>query len=537
MIRAVHRPSHLRIRGCVQHLDSSLLPLGRFFPQLGHIPTFLLGAKDERANRLRRLRADIQPVVDASAFEGQLKLRRSGSGIVTAQNLDKSTVPWRTGIRGHHTVGGSVSRSMSLQSKSYGHYWSSTVKRKGPRKWAGSALVKQLSPNPSRDRGPGQILIAAAQPVGEDAGMLRVGIVGLPNVGKSTLFNALTRSHTAGVANYPFSTIEPTVGVAEAPDERLERLAEIVGVDTVILSTIELVDIAGLVAGASEGAGLGNQFLAHIREVDAIIQVVRCFADDDVAHYSGKIDPVGDIETVSIELILADLRSAENQMVRNLKRARGGDREAVGKVALLERLLPHLEKANPANTLDLHEEERPLLQSLFLLTAKPAVFACNVSEAELSQAGASQCLKEVREHVRSHHQSVCAVVCADLEEELGDLTVKEAAEYLRETGLPGSGRRELIGATYEILNLASFFTFNESEARAWPFRKSMKAPQCAGLVHTDFERAFIRAETVSFTDLDRAGSISSAREKGLLRLEGKDYAVRDGDVILFRTSP
>ena len=206
-------------------------------------------------------------------------------------------------------------------------------------------------------------------------------------------------------------------------------------------------------------------------------------------------------------------------------------------MALLERLLPHLEEANPANTLDLHEEERPLLQSLFLLTAKPAVFACNVSEAELSQAGASQCLKEVREHVRSHHQSACAMVCADLEEELGDLTVKEAAEYLRETGLPGSGRRELIGATYEILNLASFFTFNESEARAWPFRKSMKAPKCAGLVHTDFERAFIRAETVSFTDLDRAGSISSAREKGLLRLEGKDYAVRDGDVILFRTSP
>lgn len=365
--------------------------------------------------------------------------------------------------------------------------------------------------------------------------MLRVGIVGLPNVGKSTLFNALTRSRTAGVAKYPFSTIDPIVGVAEAPDERLERLAGFVGVETVIFSTVELVDIAGLVAGASEGAGLGNQFLAHIREVDAIIQVVRCFADNDVAHYTGKIDPISDIETIFIELILADLRSAESQLERARKRAIGGDRELAIKVALLERLLPHLGEANPANILDLKEEERAVLQSLFLLTSKPAVFACNVSETELPEAHANERLKEVRKHVEKNHQSISTIVCAQLEEELGDLTTEEATEYLHETNLASSGRRELISATFEALNLATFFTFNENEVRAWPFRKSMRAPQCAGLIHTDFERGFIKAEIVSFTELERAGSMSAVRESGRLRLEGKDYEVKDGDIILFRT--
>lgn len=366
--------------------------------------------------------------------------------------------------------------------------------------------------------------------------MLQAGIVGLPNVGKSTLFNALTRSRKAEAANYPFCTIEPNVGVVQVPDERLAPLAKIAKTTTIIPAAIEFVDIAGLVAGASEGEGLGNKFLANIREVDAIIEVVRCFEDEDIIHNMGSIDPIRDIETITTELVLADMQSVENQLQRNIKKARGGDKEAIENVALLERLAPHLNDGKPANTLSITDEEKPVLRRAFLLSAKPVLYACNVAEDDLADPASNPFVAKVEQYVREHHDAGNCVICSKLEEDLSELSENEAREFLADFGVTDSGVSQLIRTTYDLLGLASYFTAGEKEVRAWTFTKGMKAPQCAGVIHTDFEKGFIKAEVVSYDHLVAAGSVHAAREAGKYRLEGKDYEFVDGDVALFRFS-
>jgi len=363
--------------------------------------------------------------------------------------------------------------------------------------------------------------------------MLQAGIVGLPNVGKSTLFNALTRSRKAEAANYPFCTIEPNVGVVEVPDGRLEPLAKIANTRKVIPAAIEFVDIAGLVAGASQGEGLGNKFLANIREVDAIVHVVRCFEDADVVHSMGGIEPLRDVDIINTELILADLQSCEAQLERNRKKAKGQDKEAAANVALLEKLLAHFGEGRPASTLELGEDERERMRHFNLLSSKRVLYACNVAEADLA-AGGNAHAQAVAGYAAEHQGAGSCLICAKIEEELGELSEAEAAEYLQELGVTGSGVSGLIRETYALLGLASFFTAGEQEVRAWTFREGMKAPQCAGVIHGDFEKGFIKAEVVSCEDLVAAGSTAKAREAGKYRLEGKDYAFKDGDVALFR---
>ena len=363
---------------------------------------------------------------------------------------------------------------------------------------------------------------------------MQAGIVGLPNVGKSTLFNALTRSRGAEAANYPFCTIEPNVGVVTVPDARLEPLARMVKTQTIIPAAIEIVDIAGLVAGASKGEGLGNRFLANIREVDAIIHVVRCFEDEDVIHNMGGIDPRRDIEIISTELLLADIQSVDLQIERNQRRAKGPDKEAKANLPLLERVLAHLNEGRPALTMDLPEEERARLLGFGLLTAKPTLYACNVSDADLKAPEENPHVQTVRTFARDHHGAGSCVICSKLEEELVELNPDEAMEFLADLGVADSGVSQLIQATYELLGLASYLTAGEKEVRAWTFRKGMKAPACAGVIHTDFERGFIKAEVVAYEALAALGSYAAAREAGKYRIEGKDYLMKDGDVVLFR---
>ncbi len=364
--------------------------------------------------------------------------------------------------------------------------------------------------------------------------MLKAGIVGLPNVGKSTLFNAITRSHKAAVASYPFCTIEPNVGVVTVPDERLARLEQIFHTGTIIPTTIEYIDIAGLVAGASKGAGLGNQFLAHIREVDALVHVVRCFEDDDAAHPMGSLDPVRDIETVATELILADLEAVAKRGEKNQKRVKGGDKEAIAELALLERLRPHLNANKPANTLPVHEEEARLLRLFQLLSARPVIFAANVAEDDLAAAGQNPLVQQVAAYARTHHAAACVPVSAKIEAELADLAPEEAREFLRDLGVTESGGAALIRATYTLLGLITFFTHNDKEVRAWTLRQGTKAPQAAGVIHTDFEKGFIKAEIIPHDELVKLGTVHAARETGKYLLEGRDYVMRDGDVALFR---
>ena len=364
--------------------------------------------------------------------------------------------------------------------------------------------------------------------------MLKTGIIGLPNAGKSTLLNALTRSHRAEAANYPFCTIEPNRGIVQAPDDHLRPLADIAGVQTTIPAPIEMVDIAGLVAGASKGEGLGNRFLAHIREVDAIIHVVRCFEDENIVHPAGTLDPVRDIKIVSTELILADLESAESQLEKNKKKAKGQDKEAAANAVLLERVIEQLDGGRPANTLHLEEDEVSRLPGFFLLTAKPVIFVCNVAETSLADPGADPRVNEVRQYVEQHHQAAFCIFCAKLEEDLGDLDDDEVGEFLSAFGVKNSGVALLIESTRQLLGLASFYTFNETELRAWTFQKGMTARECAGLVHTDFAKGFIKADVVACDDLIAAGSVSAAREAGKYRIEGKDHLLEDGDVVLFR---
>jgi GTP-binding protein YchF len=364
--------------------------------------------------------------------------------------------------------------------------------------------------------------------------MLKAGIVGLPNVGKSTLFNALTRSHKADAANYPFCTINPNVGVVTVPDDRLEILRKIAKVNVAIPTTVEFVDIAGLVAGASKGEGLGNQFLATIREVDAIVHVVRCFEDPDVVHPMGSIDPVRDIEVVTTELILSDLEAVQKRIDKTQKKAKGGDKEALVEIALLERLAPHLNANRPANTLSVHEDEARLLHLFQLLTALPVIYACNVAEGDLSTVEQNPFVQKVAAFVRAHHGAAYVPISARIESELVDLAPDEAKAFLKDLGVDDSGVSSLIRATYGLLGLLTFFTENEKEVRAWTIKKGWKAPQAAGIIHTDFERGFIKAEVVSYADLSRLGSLAAAREAGKYRLEGKEYAIQDGDVALFR---
>nr|WP_309383041.1 redox-regulated ATPase YchF [Cerasicoccus frondis] len=363
--------------------------------------------------------------------------------------------------------------------------------------------------------------------------MLQAGIVGLPNVGKSTLFNALTRTRKAEAANYPFCTIEPNVGVVEVPDERLEPLRQIAKTQVIIPAAIEFVDIAGLVAGASEGEGLGNKFLANIREVDAIVHVVRCFDDDDIIHKMDTVDPIRDIEVINTELILADLQSAESQLDKNRRRAKGQDKEAVANAALLEKIVMHLNAGKPAVTMDLTDDERELMKTFCLLSAKDVLYACNVGEEDLANGGNDYTAK-VAAWAGEHHGAGSCVICARIEEELSELEPEEAKEFLADLGVDGSGVSGLIQAAYSLLGLASYFTAGEKEVRAWTFHVGMKAPQCAAVIHTDFEKKFIKAEVVSYPDLVAAGSVAAARDAGKYRLEGKEYLFKDGDVALFK---
>jgi hypothetical protein len=368
--------------------------------------------------------------------------------------------------------------------------------------------------------------------------MLKAGIIGLPNVGKSTLFNAINRSHKAAAENYPFCTIEPNLGVVSVPDPRLPQLGKVVKVNTLIPTAFEFVDIAGLVKGASHGEGLGNKFLSHIREVDALIHVVRCFEDPDIMHVTGDIDPVRDIEIVTTELVLADLETIKKRLEKISRDVKRGDKHALLEAQLLEKMQAHLNTGKPAIThgLPLAPDEKLIVRSFFLLTDKPTIFAANVKEADLAAADSHPQVVKVREYARAHHACETVVVCAQLESDLCDLSPEEAQEYVKDLGVKESGIAALIHSTYHVLGLRTFFTFNDKEVRAWTIPAGAVAVKAAGTVHTDFERGFIKAETVNWEDLVKEGSVSRTRETGHYRIEGRDYVVRDGDVLLFKFS-
>jgi hypothetical protein len=388
--------------------------------------------------------------------------------------------------------------------------------------------------------------------------MLSAGIVGLPNVGKSTLFNAVTRTHKAPAENYPFCTIDPNVGVVTVPDLRLARITDISHSKKITPTAIEFVDIAGLVKGASAGEGLGNQFLHHIREVDAIVQVVRCFEDSNVHHVSAMIDPIRDIEVINTELVLADLASLQRRRDRLQKQLHAGEKTAKIENEIIDKLLTHLDAGKPAITAELTPEEMVIARGFFLLTSKPTIFACNVAESDLAavagiadpghdepsklpKAGATDSgydaarrIQAVEDYARHHFATEAVVISAQIESELVDLDEDEGAQYLRGLGVEDTGVHALIRSVYHLLGLRTFFTTGEKETRAWTIHEGEKAPAAAGAIHSDFERGFIAAETIHYDDLAALGSFAKAREAGKLRLEGKEYVVRDGDVIFFR---
>ncbi|HBB94787.1 MAG TPA: redox-regulated ATPase YchF [Blastocatellia bacterium] len=363
--------------------------------------------------------------------------------------------------------------------------------------------------------------------------MLRAGFVGLPNTGKTTLFNAVTSQTTAVTANYAFSTSKPNVGVVAVPDERLAPLAKLVKTEKLVSATVEFVDIAGLVRGSSQGEGIGNQFLHAIRETDTMIHVVRCFENESVPHVEETLNPRRDIETIQIELALADLATVERRRERVQKTAKGGDKAARAELAVLDKLQPALEEFKPARSVALNEEEATIARNYFLLTMKPTIYAANVNEAALADPEANEHVKSTRA-VATEEGAECVVICAQLEADLVDLSLAERIEYLESLGVKSSGVDQLIKSAYRVLGLMSFLTAGEKEARAWTIPQNSRAQDAAGAIHSDIARGFIRAEIVGYEDLMRAGSYATAREQGLLRLEGKDYIMQEGDIVNFR---
>lgn len=361
---------------------------------------------------------------------------------------------------------------------------------------------------------------------------LTAGIVGLPNVGKSTLFNAITKAG-AEAANYPFATIDPNVGIVEVPDHRLNKLTELVKPKKTVPTTFEFTDIAGIVKGASKGEGLGNKFLSHIRQVDAICHVTRCFDDENITHVEGRVDPLDDISTINLELILADLETVEKRIGRVEKLSKQKDKEAVAEYNVLVKLRDAFENDKPARAIEFNEEEEKIVRNLFLLTRKPVLYVANVSEEDVSSPDDNKYVQQVREFAASENSEVI-VVCARAEEEIAELEDEDKLEFLEALGIEESGLDQLIRSAYTLLGLATYFTAGVQEVRAWTFIKGMKAPQCAGIIHTDFERGFIRAEVVAYDALLEYGSEQAAKEAGKVRLEGKEYEMKDGDVVHFR---
>lgn len=361
---------------------------------------------------------------------------------------------------------------------------------------------------------------------------LTAGIVGLPNVGKSTLFNAITKAG-ALAANYPFATIDPNVGIVEVPDHRLNKLTELVEPKKTVPTAFEFTDIAGIVKGASKGEGLGNKFLSHIREVDAICQVVRAFEDENITHVSGKVNPVDDIEVINMELVLADLESVEKRYARVQKMAKQKDKDAMAEEAVLAIVKETLEAEKPVRSIEFSPEQEKLVKNMHLLTAKPMLYVANVSEDDLISGEENEHLQAIKAYAEAEGSDVI-VISAKIEEELATLEDEDKAEYLEDLGIEEAGLDKLIRASYQLLGLATYFTAGVQEVRAWTFKKGMTAPQCAGIIHTDFERGFIRAETVSYDDLIEYNGMSGAKEAGRVRLEGKEYIMQDGDVVHFR---